>query len=308
MRVILSALLGVSTLLSCRAPAPRSAPAAPAAQLDWSADDSSRIAWLERHGRTVRGRNAIVVAPADSFTDVAQRALADSLNRGVAALRRLMGAPHPWQRIGDRPVTFYVSPDRFISHASGQDVVFVSLARARNGTAPFLHEASHELLAVRAPFAPWEYADTLVGKRVAERWPLWLTEGLPDYLAQTVAAEEHLHEGDVFAIGGLAMVDSVCAARANANARRAELLRVVGATGRMEALFTTERASVAPAFYACAQSMTKFLVERIGVKRMVGLSPAIKAGDWEDEVGRAAGRPLTDLRREWLAKLGLTER
>jgi hypothetical protein len=287
---------------------PLAAQSAPAARIDWSADDSSRIAWLEQHGRTVRGRYAIVVAPADSVAEVAQRALTDTLDRGVTALRKLMGAPHPWQRIAERPVKFYVSPDRFISHASGQDVVLVPLGRARNGTAPFLHEASHELLFARAPFTPWEYADTLVANKMDERWPLWLFEGLPDYLAQAVAASEHLHEGDVFTVGGLAVVDSVCAARANANPRRAELLRVVGATGRVDALFTTDRATVAPAFYACAQSMTKFLVERVGVRQIVALFPAIKTGSWEKDLGQAAGMPLVELRRRWLDKLGLSER
>ena len=217
-----------------------------------------------------------------------------------------MGAPHPWQRIAERPVKFYLSPDRFVSHASGLDAVFISLARMRAGSAPYLHEASHELLTPHAPFYDDEHADTIVAKRVLAGWPLWLTEGLPDYLAQTVAAQERLHEGDVFQIGGLAVVDSVCAARAAAHPRRAELLRVVGAAGRIEALFTSERATVAPAFYACSQSMTKFLVEQIGVRQAVALFPAIKAGTWETEIGRMAGVPLPELRRRWLEKLGLT--
>jgi len=305
LRFVHAVALVVCSALPCRLLAAQSIPAA---RLDWSAGDSGRAAWLEQHGRTVRRPHAIVVAPADSFTEAGQRALADSLDRGVAALRRLMGAPHSWQRIASRPVTFYVSPDRFVSHGSGRDVVFVPLVRVRNGTAPFLHEASHELLAASAPFAPFEYADTLLSRRSAERWPLWLTEGLPDYLAQRVAAEERLHEGDVFAIGGLAVADSVCAARAATNPRREEMLRVVGATGRVEALFTTDRGTVAPAFYACAQSMTKFLVERVGVRPMVALLPAIKTDSWEEELGRAAGVPLTELRRQWLAKLGLAER
>ena len=305
MRTILRALVCASTALPIGAPAAQSAPAA---RLDWSADDSSRVAWLEQHGRTIRGAHAIVIAPADSLTEDRQRALADTLDRGVAALRKLMGAPYSWQRIAGRPVKFYLSPDRFISHASGLDVVLIPFGRARNGTAPYLHEATHELLFAMAPFTPWEYADTLIGNRAAEHWPLWLFEGLPDYLAQAVAAQEHVHEGDVFNIGGLAVVDSVCAARASTNPRRDELLRVVGADGRVEALFTTDRAIVAPAFYACSQSMTKSLVERIGVTQVVALFPAIKTGSWQEQLGRVAGMPLPELRRRWLAKLSLIDR
>jgi hypothetical protein len=276
-----------------------------AAPLDWSADDSARIAWLERFGRTVRGRHAIVVAPADSLDETRHRALTDSLDRGITALRGLMGMPLAWQRIGDRPVTFYVSPGRFVSHASGRGAVFISLTRALSGTAPYLHEASHEFLEPPPPYWAWEYADTIVGNQVAARWPLWLSEGIPDYLAQTAAAAAGVQEGDVFSIGGLSKADSVCAARVAASPRREEMLRVLGATGRVEALFTTERPTVAPVFYACAQSMAKFLVERIGVKQAVSLFPAIKSGTWEADVGRLAGMPLAEVRGAWLERLRL---
>jgi hypothetical protein len=295
------ALIGSLSVASGRL----AAQAAPAAPLDWSADDSTRIAWLEQHGRTTATRYAIVVAPADSVSPAWQQALADSLDRGLRAARALIGAPLPWQRIAERPVKFYLSPDRFVSHASGRDAVFISLWRAREGLAPFLHEATHELLAAAPPFAPWEYPDSAAQARAAARWPLWLTEGLPDYIAQTVAAESGWHEGDIFAIGGLAKVDSVCAARVAANARRADIIRVVGAAGRVDALFTTDRASVAPAFYACAQSMAKYLVEAIGVKRAVALFPAIKTNTVDEEIQRAAGTSLAELRRRWLVRLHL---
>ena len=55
-------------------------------------------------------------------------------------------------------------------------------------------------------------------------------------------------------------------------------------------------------------SMTKYLVERVGVGPMVALLPGIKTGSWEEELGRAAGVPLSELRRQWLATLRLTER
>ncbi|MEO8562438.1 MAG: hypothetical protein ABI601_10210, partial [bacterium] len=93
-RIMYAIALFAFSALSCRLLAAQSAPAA---QIDWSAEDSSRVAWLEQHGRTLAGRHAIVVAPADSLGDVWHRALTDSLDRGVAALRRLMGGTYPWQ-------------------------------------------------------------------------------------------------------------------------------------------------------------------------------------------------------------------
>lgn len=193
-----------------------------------------------------------------------------------------MGGDHAWQRIGQRPITFYFSPGRFISHASGAGSVFISLTRVRQRNAPFLHEAAHELLAPSGLFSPFEYADSIAGERAAARFPQWLSEGFPDYLAQMTASATGFHEGDVFDIGGLAQVDSVCAARLARSPRRAEILEKVGGTGFLQALFTTERAEVAPVFYACSQSFTKYVVDRVGIRAVVAAVPRHSGGHVAD--------------------------
>lgn len=282
-------------------------PAAAAATLDWSADDSARIADLSEHGRRYPGRHAIVWAPADSLDPRYVAALVDSLDRSLGVLKDLMGAPYPWQRLGARPVQFYLCPGRFISHATGRDAVLISIRRVRQGLAPFLHEAAHELLETPGPSYPSESADSLAEHAAAERYPLWLAEGLPDYLAQATAAATGFHEGDVFDIGGLDDVDSVCAARLSKSPSRAAIVDKVGGKGRLEALFTTDRADVAPTFYACSQSLTKHLVQRIGVRAVVGLFPTIPSGAWAAALEVSIGEPVAALRRAWLARLGLAD-
>ena len=275
-------------------------PAAPPAPLNWDSDDSARVAFLTAHGRAYTGAQVIVWAPPDSLDARWLASFVDSLATGVAALRRLMGGAYAWQRIGQRPVTFYLSPGRFVSHASGAGAVFISLARVRSGGAPYLHEAAHELLAPPAPFAPFEYADSVAEARAAARFPQWLNEGFPDYLAQATASATGFHEGDVFAIGGLAKVDSTCAARLAQSPRRAEILEKVGLQGRLAALFTTERAEVAPVFYACSQSFTKYVVDRVGVRTVVAAFPHIPGGTWVADLEAAAGTSLEALRSAWL--------
>jgi hypothetical protein len=214
--------------------------------------------------------------------------------------------PYTWQRLGSRPIRFYLSPGRFVSHADGRGGVFISLNRVRHRDAPFLHEAAHELLAPPPPFSPFEYPDSLDEERAAARFPFWLSEGLPDYLAQTTAAATGFPEGDVFAIGGLAKADSVCAARLAASSRQAEIRDRVGRPGRLEALFTTDRAEVAPVYYACSQSFTKRVVARLGLPAVVALFPRIPTRAWRTALESAAGEPLERLRRAWLTALGLT--
>lgn len=280
---------------------------APPARLDWSADDSAHIAFATAHGRAYRGAHSIVWAPADSLDSAWLAAFVDSLDVGLAQLEDLIGGPHPWQRIADRPVRFYLSPGRFVSHASGRDAVFISLRAVRQRYAPYLHEAAHELLAAPPPFAPWEYPDSAAEEAAAARFPGWLSEGLADYLAQTAAAATGFPEGDVFEIGGLAKADSVCAARLAGSPRRAEILEKVGGEGRLEALFTDERAQVAPVFYACSQSFTRYLADRVGVRTLVALFARVPSGTWPADLKAAAGESLDALRRAWLVGIGVEQ-
>lgn len=272
--------------------------------IDWNADDSAHIAWLENHGRRMEGKQVVVIAPPGQMNDMRQAALVDSLDRGIAELRRLVGA-HSWQRIGNRPIRYYLVPERMISHASGKDIVFISMYHVNTGQAPYLHEAAHELLAPPAPFFYDEYPDTVVAEAKFNASPYWLAEGLPDVLADRAAAAAGMVEGDVFTIGGPAKADSTCAARLADNPYRTDLLRVVGGEGGVDALFTTERTKVAPTFYACAQSISKYLVELIGMERAVGLFPAFKSGDWAASFEQAAGMPAAAFREKWRIRLGV---
>lgn len=277
----------------------------PAAQpIDWNADDSAHIAWLEAHGRRMDGKQVVILAPPEQMTVAWQTALVDSLDRGVAELRRLIGA-RSWQRIGTRPIRYYLVPERMISHASGNGVVFVSMYHVTNGQAPYLHEAVHELLAPPPPFFYAEYPDTVEAETLFQAKPYWLMEGLPDVLAQLAALAAGTIEGDVFTIGGLDKVDSTCAARVAQSPYRADILRVTGGSGGVDALWTTDRIKVAPVFYACAQSMSKFVVDLIGMEQTVELFPAIKRRDWVATLERSAGIPLAPIQARWQARLGL---
>lgn len=297
-RAVVLLLLTVATAGRAQVPAP--------SPIDWSEEDSARVAFLMVHGRAHASPPIIVWAPIDSLDPGWLAAFTDSLAAGVRGLNALIGGPYPWQRLGSRSIRFYLSPGRFVSHADGRDGVFISLDRVRHRDGPFLHEAAHELLVPPPPFYPFEYPDSLAEERAAARFPFWLSEGLPDYLAQTTAAATGFPEGDVFAIGGLARADSVCAARLAASNRQAEIRDRVGRSGRLEALFTTDRDEVAPVYYACSQSFTKHVVARLGLPAVVALFPRIPTGTWRTALESAAGEPLEHLRRAWLTSLGLT--
>jgi hypothetical protein len=113
--------------------------------VDWSADDGKRVAELRATGLRREGKSVVLFTPAGELDNAAHKALLERLDRGVAELRAVVGR-HKWQVVGNKKITYYISADRFVSHASGHAAVFIPMIRLRDGRAPYLHEAAHELL------------------------------------------------------------------------------------------------------------------------------------------------------------------
>lgn len=262
-----------------------------------SPEDSARSALLAAEGVTVTRRHVELIVPADFYPAAHLEALADSIDRGIAALERLVGE-RTWRRW--RPgeaVRIHVAPGRFIAHGTGLGSVFVSAMHARHGFAPWLHESAHELTVPRPPYFPSEFAEAAERRRAYAEFPLWLFEGVAEYLARTAARQENLVEGDILGIGGL---DGAALTCAGALAEHPELAGHIGARGFPPQLFGPDRMTVATGFYACSLSHTSFLVDRLG------LDAVLEAFADRDPVARieAAAEASADrLRAEWIGAL-----
>jgi hypothetical protein len=278
----------------------QTAPPPPVA-IDWSADDAARVADLTATGERREGAQVILFTPRGVLEDAQEAALLERLDKGVKALRGVVGT-HEWQVVKDQKLTYYICPDRFVAHASGRAAIFVPIVRVQDGRAPFLHEAGHELLATFA--RPVGATDPAQRERVLSSRPLWLGEGLADYVGQTAASRAGVTEGDVFDIGGLAGADAACRERLK-GPRGADVLPFIGAVGAPAALFTTDRQQVAPIFYACGTSFTKHLVDRIGLAETIALMPHIVPGTVLPRIEQVAGVPMDRIRADWRAAIGL---
>ncbi len=252
--------------------------------------DSARVALLEAGGSRYTASDVVVWTPGDVDPAYAQ-ALTDSLNEGVIAVKAFVGAPLPWARLGAGAVTYYFPPDTFVSHASGRGAVFISWWRVEGGSAPFKHEALHEVL------EPIDQASDSAFESVVSHW---LSEGLPDHVAEVVAERTGLREGDVFDLGGTHGVDAVCRERLG-GPWGSRILPYIPGRGRPPQLMTTARREVAPAFYACANSFSKYLVGRLGIAPVVSLLSYVDALPPLEE---AAGATVEELRRDWLRAIG----
>jgi hypothetical protein len=271
----------------------------PAAALDWSADDGKRVDELKAKGERREGTMVVLFTPPGAIDDAEEAALLERLDKGVAALRAVIGR-HPWQAVKEDRITYYISADRFVSHASGRGAVFVPLSRVQDGRAPFLHEAAHEWL---SPDEREAGRDPARLDRIWRDHPLWLTEGLADYTAFTAAARAGVKDGDVFAIGGLSGAGAACRERLT-GPRGAEILPYIGGMGAPAALRTSERAAVAPTFYACAASFTSFIVGKIGLAETIALNPLVLTESVLPRIEKLTGKPMESLRAEWRTGIG----
>jgi len=284
----IAAFAGAALLLVCLAA--RAQP--PSDTRSAAALDRERVAYLTANGVRAATSRAVVWVPPDTLSHDEAQALAQTLAGGVEAIDEFLHAPRPWQR-PPGAVEYFFHPAMFISHANAvEGRVFISFPRIADGTAAFLHEATHALL-----FPSQSFLATYEGEE--EEVP-WLVEGLPTYVAKAVAEQTGFAEGNPFPIGSIEEIDATCA-RSLATPVGAEIAPFIGALGTPAGLSSRERRSeVAPAFYACAASFSKFLAEVIGIEGLVDLmvEPVVHPG-----IERRAGRSMDQLRAGWRERI-----
>src|SRR5262245_24847502 len=93
--------------------------------LNWSADDGARIQTLSQKGSRIDGDHMILWFPR-SLSRADAQALVKHLDPAVAALWRRVGT-HNWQAVHRGKITYYLSDDNFVAHATGRSAVFIPM-------------------------------------------------------------------------------------------------------------------------------------------------------------------------------------
>lgn len=222
-------------------------------------------------------RAVVEYQPGELSADEAE-AFADLADRGVSDVSGLLSAGLPeWAR-GSSRVRFVVSSRVPISRTR-DGVVYLPLERVRSRTAPYLHETVHALVPAR-------------GDRT------WLSEGLACYLESHVSETLGGYDAHVFTRAGNRGIDAAARRTLAAENGRA-VLPWVGGRGDPPRL-EEDRAGVARPFYVLSQSLTKHLVESVGLEAVV----RILVSGRDDAFQSATRRSDADWRREWLARIG----
>ena len=224
------------------------------------------------------------------------------INTGINKAEKFIGTPLPWQlHPPNKPYTFYFRLDRFVSHASQAGFVSVPLWRIKDGKAPWLHEVIHEMLYTKT--GSW-YSPAVSEKEWYKNMPLWLFEGLPDYISLKISLLENLPWFDVFSNSYQTNIDSLFIKEIGSD-KGSYILSFIGNKGVMPELFSNDRIKYAPAFYHGSCSFVYYLAGNYGIKILLtGIS---LFGQEQETIEKLTGKPIEILKKEWLDKLKIVK-
>ncbi len=264
--------------------------------------DSLSIISLINDGVEIKKGKVICWFPKDSLSVKRMKEIADTISIGVSAAEKFIHAPLPWQHHpATMPLTFYFRTDTIISHASLAGFLSISFWRIKEGKAPWLHEAMHEILHNKD--SSW-FQKGLSEEYAIRTMPQWLSEGLPDYLAMKVSQINKLPWFDVFSASINPNVDS--AFIQNMKSDKGEyIISYIGTKGIMPELFSKDRRLYAPGFYHGSCSFVQFLAGRYGLEFLLN---AISSFQKEHEVIETkTGKSIAELKKDWLTHLKIKE-
>jgi hypothetical protein len=264
--------------------------------------DSLNITYLINNGVKITNGKVIAWFPKDSLSEKKMNEITDLLNAGISGAEKFINAPLPWQvHQPNEPYTFYFRFDRFVSHASHAGFVSIPFWRIKDAKAPWLHEAVHEMLDTKT--GSWSGPD-VTDKDQEDNMPLWLFEGLPDYISLKVSFIETLPRFDVFSNSHQTNIDSLFVEEIKSDKGK-YILSFIGSKGLIPELFSNDRILYAPAFYHGSSSFVKYIADHYDIKILItGISSFRQE---QQTIEKLAGKPLEILKKEWLDKLKIAK-
>ena len=253
----------------------------------WSGDADCVAAARARGDHVRRGDVHVWVSPGADWAE----SFAAEVRTGVDAVRGVLTA---WGLESPTHVEVYACDRKIVSHAPGGPFVFLARAAIEEKRAPWLHEVTHVLLRG----GPRDWMIDFDEETASRTMPLWLTEGLTEFVAQTTSETARVASSGPFSTP-VARLDETCVSAASDGP--ASMLRWVGRAGRAPELFGSDRFRHARVFYPCATSFIAWLAAGHGLRPLLDAQRATPREQerWEE----IAGTSLESERALWLCHL-----
>jgi hypothetical protein len=260
-----------------------------------SCSNDETINTLRTQGVFINRERVIAYFPKNSIPENRMNEIVDTINLGITLADKYIGGPYDWQVFKNKQLTYYFCEGNFMSTTSKEGDIFIPVWRAQSNQSPWLHETMHLLLrSVNGNWNPKSNPMNLF------KMPMWLTEGMAEFLAMKISYDNQIPKFDLFESGGYSKVDSIC----NISVRQENgphILKYIGEPGIMKKLFTKKRRFYAPTFYNCSCSFTKYLVETYGLDKVLNAYTNYKKEI--ETIENFTGKTMNELREDWLAKI-----
>lgn len=262
-----------------------------------SCSNDETVNILKSEGVVIKRDKLIAYFPKNTISENRMNEIVDTINLGITLANQFIGGPYDWQSFKDKQVTFYFCEGDFKSTTSKEGDIFIPVWRAQSNQAPWLHESMHILL--RSENGNWSPKSNPVN---LFKMPMWLTEGMAEYLAMKISYDYQINKFDTFESGGLAKVDSISSVILKKE-NGPYVLKFIGNPGIMIKLFTKKRRFYAPAFYNCSCSFTKFLIEKYGFDKVFQAYTNYKKEI--ETIEEFTGKTMVELRDDWLSRINV---
>jgi hypothetical protein len=246
---------------------------------------------LRRDGVKYETERAIVWAEKGLLEQLEIEAFGKLLNQGIIDLEKYTGLKFDKKYYGSAKMEYFISAGGIARGSTdNKPHIYIPAARVREKKVPYLHETAHKLA--------YKSLESL-----------WLAEGYATFVQSHVAAQYGGYDANPFNPENADM-DQLAKDILKTELSK-KLLPLVGLNGlpakmspgpQLEAYrpIFEDRRVTARAFYILSTSFVKFLVGKVGIKK---LEKVFNTSDTQGNILKVTGRNTEDWKTQWLSAL-----
>lgn len=259
------------------------------------ADDNAMTDHLRKEGVKYEMKRAIIWVEKDSLTQAEIEEFGKLANQGIIDIEKYSGIKFDKKHFKADKIEYFLSSKAGISHVSIENKPFIYIRpiRVKEKKTMYLHETTHII--------GWKNPNSL-----------WLQEGFPSYIQTYVSSHYSGYLGSPFNPESKP-IDELARNHLKEEISK-KVLPLIGRNGapsdfnenfnyeewKIYSFIFEDRQVAAPAFYNLSESFVKFLVEKIGMKKMRKI---VEAQDTRAGIEKVTGKNVDEWKAEWLKSL-----
>ncbi|MGI8811543.1 MAG: hypothetical protein ACR2IH_03325 [Pyrinomonadaceae bacterium] len=245
---------------------------------------------LRHEGVKYEMKRAVVWAEKDSLTQDEIKEFSSLVNQGIIGIEKYLSVKVDKKHYRAKKIEYFISSKAGISHTSSEDKPFVYIRpiKVKDKQAPYIHETTHVIA--------WKTES------------LWLSEGFASHV-QTYVSKHYGGYGGYPFNPENKDIDQLAKIILKVEISK-KVLPLIGLNGlpysfneeqsKMASIVFEDRKVAAPAFYNLSESFVKFLVEKVGMKK---LRKIYEAADSQASILKLTGKIVDEWKTDWLKSL-----